>query len=98
LRRDRDADRREARGDRVVRAPVPGATVILEVGDGIDATRQGGGELSKRREREVVTLQRECAADLRRLLALERRIDREMALALQRDALAVEPPREDHQA
>ena len=37
-------------------------------------------------------------ADLRGLLALERRVDGQLALALQRDALPVEPPGQDHPA
>ena len=56
----------------------------------VDASHDGRRELAERREHEVVGTQRERAADLRRLLAFERRVDGELSLALERPALAVE--------
>ena len=79
--------------DRVVRTAVPRPAVVLEVLDDVDASHDRRRELAERREHEVVGTERERAADLRRLLALERRVDGELALALERPALAVEPPR-----
>src|SRR4249920_1043813 len=91
------ADRREPRRDRVVRTAVPRPAVVLEVLDDVDAPHDRRRELAERGEHEVVGAERERAADLRRLLALERRVDREFALALERPAFAVQPSRTDHQ-
>src|SRR5918994_4463583 len=48
LRGDRDADRREPRGDRVVRAAVPRPAVVLEVLDHVDAPHDRRRELAER--------------------------------------------------
>ena len=75
---------------------MPGPAVIREVLDGVHASDERGGQLPERREDEVVGAEGERAADLRRLLAFEPGIDGELALALQRDALAIQAPRQDH--
>ncbi len=96
LRRHRHADRPESGGPWVVWPAVPGPPVIPEVLDGVDAADQCGGELAERGEGPVLGSERERRAHLGGLLPLERRIDRELALALQRHALAIEPPGTDH--
>src|SRR6266566_862179 len=83
---------------RVVRAAVPGAAVVLQVLDGVDAPDQRDGELAERRPDEIELPQGERAPDLRRLLSLEPGVDGQLALALERDALAVQAAGEDHPA
>ena len=55
-------------------------------------------QLPERREDEIVGPQGERRADLGGLLALERGIDGQLALALQRHAFAVQPAGEHHPA
>jgi len=56
------------------------------------------GELAEGRPDEIELTQGERAPDLRSLLSLETRVDGQLALALERDAFAVQPPGEDHPA
>src|SRR5439155_5314086 len=90
--------RSEARGARVVRPPVPRPAVVLQVLDGVDPPDQRGGELAEGRPDEIELPQGERAPDLRRLLSLEAGVDGQLALALERDAFAVQAPGEDHPA
>ena len=98
LGRDRDADRAEPRGARVVRAAVPRPAVVLQVLDGVDAPDQRDGELAERRPDEIELPQGERAPDLRGLLSLEPGVDGQLALALERNAFAVQAAGEDHPA
>src|SRR5207249_6924874 len=91
-------DRREPGRARVVRASVPGAAVVPEVLHRIDSPNDRGGELAERWENEVLGTEREGRPDLGGLLALEGRIDGQLALPLQRDALTVEAPGKNHPA
>ncbi len=75
---------------------MPRPAVVPEVPDGVDAPHERDCQLPKRREHEVVGSERERGTDLRGLLAFEPRIDGELTLPLERDALAVESPRDDH--
>ena len=81
---------------RVVRAAVPRAPVVLEVLDRIDAPQQRDRQLAEGRPHEIGVAERPRGADLRGFLALVTRVDGQLALALQRDALAIEPARQDH--
>ena len=72
--------------------------VVGEVLHGIDPTNQGRREFAEGREHEVVGSQRHRAADLRGLLPFEPGIDRELALTLEGDAFAVQPPGQQHPA
>jgi hypothetical protein len=70
--------------------------VVLEVLDGVDATDHRRRELAERRPHEVLTAERPCAPDLRRLLAFEPGVDGQLTLALERDAFAIQTPGDDH--
>ena len=87
---------RVARGSYGPPCHVP--AVVLDVLDGVDAPDQRDRQLAERREDEVVGPQGERRADLGGLLTLERRIDGELALPLERHALAVQATREHHPA
>ena len=80
----------------IVRAPVPRPAVVLEVLDGVNPSDERDGELAEGRPDEIELAQGERAADLRRLLSFEPRVDGQLALALEGDALAVQAPGEDH--
>src|SRR5262249_22464864 len=82
LRRDRDADRPEPRGTRVVRAAVPRSPVVLEGLDGVDAADQRCRELPEGRPDGVPRPERPGAPDLRGLLSLEAWVDGQLALSL----------------
>ena len=87
---------RVARGSYGPPCHVP--AVVLEVLDRVDASDERDRQLAEGREHEIVVAERQRGADLRGLLALGPGVDGQLALALQRDALAVEPPRQDHPA
>ena len=70
--------------------------MVREVLHRVDASHERRGQLSEGREHEVVDPERHRAADLRGFLAFESGVDGQLALALQGDALSVEPPREHH--
>ena len=72
---------------------MPRTAVVPQVLDRIDASYEGRGQLAERRERPVLGAEGERRPDLGGLLALERRIDRQLALPLERHALAIEEPR-----
>ena len=66
-----------------------------EVGE-LDAAAVRDGVLAVAREHEVVGAQRTRRADLRGLLAEQRRPEAELALALQRGGLGVDAAHDDH--
>ena len=72
--------------------------MVLQVLDGVDAPDQRDGELAERRPDEIELPQGERAPDLRGLLSLEPGVDGQLALALERDAFAVQAAGEDHPA
>jgi hypothetical protein len=70
--------------------------VVLHVLDRVDTSDECHRQFPERGEDEIVGPKGERGPDLGGLLALERGIDGQLALALQRHALLVEPPGEDH--
>ena len=64
----------------------------------VDAAAPGDAVLAVGRERVVLRAQRPAGADLRCLLAEQRRPDAELALALQRGGLGVDAPGQDQVA
>ena len=82
----------------VVRAAVPGGAVEVEIFDQVHASHHRGAELPVGREDPVGFLQGVRAPHLRRLLADEGRIDRQLSLALERRRLDVGPTCQGHQA
>ena len=72
--------------------------MVLDVLDRVHAPYQRHRQLPERREDEIVGPEREGRANLRGLLAFERWVDGQLALALQRHALPVQPSGQDHPA
>src|SRR5580693_7122165 len=78
-----------------VPAAVADAAVELEQLDRVDAAAPGHAVLAVGREHHVTRAQRPGRADLRGLLPEQRGPDAELALALQRDRLGVDPADQD---
>ena len=70
----------------------------MQVLDRVYPADECHGQLSERREHEIVGAQGEGGPDLGGLLAFERGIDGQLALSLQGHALAIQPSRQDHPA
>jgi hypothetical protein len=92
---DDDGGRRHAVLERVPARVAGAAPDPHEVGER-DAAAVGDGVLAVAREDEVVVPQRAGGADLRGLLAQQRRPQAELALPLQGRGLDVDPPADHH--
>ncbi len=95
---DRDRDHPESLPHGVGDPSVPRPPVEVHVLDEIDAAGHRHPHLAVGGKHEVLVAQGVGAPHLRRLLTEERRIDRQLALALQRGGLEVDEPGDDHQS